>query len=175
MVFQKPVLLPWHNNLQNVLLPLALKGIPTKGYREKARELLTMVGLAGYEEKFPYELSGGMQQRVAISRALASDPDLLLMDEPFGALDAITRSAMNFELLRIWEESRRSVVFVTHSIPEAIFLADRVIVMSKSPGTVLESIDITLPRPRQVEHRYTNQFGQHERAITDLLGVRAIV
>lgn len=176
MVFQKPVLLPWRTNLDNVLLPMEFRGGPRRNFRDKARDLLKLVGLAGFEDKYPYELSGGMQQRVALSRALVSDPDLLLMDEPFGALDALTRNTMNMELLRIWDQSAdRSVVFITHSVPEAIFLSDRVVVMSKSPGRVLEDLHIKLPRPRSVEHRYSKEFAEYEGIISDLIGVKALV
>src|SRR5437879_1152486 len=138
MVFQAPVLLKWRTVLDNVLLPAELAGLEAKRYRDRAHELLQLVGLGGFEAKLPRELSGGMQQRASLCRALLLDPPLLLMDEPFGALDAMTRDEMNLELLRVWGqgsgEERKTIVFVTHSIPEAVFLADRVIVMTSRPG-----------------------------------------
>lgn len=171
MVFQKPVLLPWRTNFENILLPMEFRGRVNKGTRNRAKELLELVGLEAFGDKYPYELSGGMQQRVAISRALISDPEILLMDEPFGALDAMTRDAMNFELLRIWREAERTVVFVTHSIQEAIFLSDRVVVMSRGPGRVVEALNIDLPRPRTKAHRYSPEFGEYETYISRLIGV----
>jgi len=149
-MFQSATLLPWYTVLGNVMLPLSVRG--DKGNREKrARDLLEMAGLAGFEQSYPYQLSGGMQQRVAVCRALAADPDVLLMDEPFGALDALTREHMNLELQRIWQLSPKTIVLVTHSISEAVFLSDRVVVMSPRPGRVLDVIDVDLPRPRDFE------------------------
>ncbi len=148
IVFQKPTLLPWASALENVLMPLKLMGRPTAGPRGRALELLAMVGLAGFEHKLPGELSGGMQQRVAICRALIHDPPILLMDEPFGALDALTREEMTLELLQIWNERRKTIVFVTHSITEAVLLADRVVVMSARPGRIDHVLDVDVPRPR---------------------------
>lgn len=173
MVFQRPVLLPWRTNLDNVLLPIEFNGQSKRKFADKAKQLLDLVGLGGFEDKYPYELSGGMQQRVAISRALVSDPKILLMDEPFGALDALTRGQMNVELLRIWQEAQRSVIFITHSISEAIFLADRVLVMASKPGRVVSDIRVNLPRPRVREHRHSDEFGRHEASISELLGVDA--
>ena len=134
MVFQAPLLLKWRRILDNVLLPAELLGLPMAAARERGRELLALVGLQGYEDKYPYELSGGMQQRAAIARALIHDPKLVLMDEPFGALDALTREKMNLELLRIWKESGKTIVFVTHGISEAVFLGSRVVVFTAGPG-----------------------------------------
>jgi NitT/TauT family transport system ATP-binding protein len=148
MVFQAPLLLKWRRILENVLLPAEILGLPAAESRERARHLLDMVGLAGNEGKYPYELSGGMQQRAAIARALVHDPKLVLMDEPFGALDALTREKMNAELQRIWLASRKTVVLITHSIDEAIFLGDRVIVMSPRPGRIVRELKVNLPRPR---------------------------
>jgi len=170
LVFQQPVLLPWRNILQNVL-------IPTEFGRERsqvdltgrAHELLAMVGLEGFEARYPDELSGGMQQRAAIARALIQDPRLLLMDEPFGALDAMTREQMNLEVLRIWQQNRKTVLFVTHSISEAVFLADRVVVMTARPGAISEVLDINLPRPRKLEMINSEQFGVHASRIRHLL------
>jgi NitT/TauT family transport system ATP-binding protein len=158
MVFQAPVLLKWRTVIDNVLLPAELAGLAAGGYRQRARELLHLVGLGDFADKRPSELSGGMQQRVSICRALLLDPPLLLMDEPFGALDALTRDDMNFELLRIWGEGpgrggRKTIVFVTHSIQEAIILSDRVVVLSRRPGRIVTTRDIDLPRPRGIETR----------------------
>jgi NitT/TauT family transport system ATP-binding protein len=151
MVFQRPVLLPWRQVIDNVLLPTDVSRRPRKAVRSRANDLLEMVGLAGFEAKYPGQLSGGMQQRVAICRALILEPQILLMDEPFGALDALTREYMGVELLRIWQQINSTVLFVTHSIPEAVFLSDRVIVMSSRPGRVIADLTIDLPRPRTVE------------------------
>lgn len=151
MVFQRPVLLPWRPVIDNVLLPTDVSGQPRKQVRSRAKDLLAMAGLAGFEAKYPGQLSGGMQQRVAICRALMLQPQILLMDEPFGALDALTREHMGVELLRIWHQVNSTVLFVTHSIPEAVFLSDRVIVMSARPGRVIADLTIDLPRPRAVE------------------------
>jgi NitT/TauT family transport system ATP-binding protein len=149
IVFQRPTLLPWFDVIGNVTFPMRHKyGRVTAQERERARELLALVGLADFAEKRVDELSGGMQQRVAIARALLLDPDILLMDEPFSALDALTREEMSFELLRIWSQRPKTVMFITHSIPEALLLADRVIVMTARPGRVREILDVALPRPR---------------------------
>src|SRR5690242_20800219 len=148
MVFQSSILLPWRTVLDNVLLPAEVLGLDMKKSRERAMQLLHMVRLDGFEHKLPRQLSGGMQQRASIARALLHDPKILLMDEPFGALDAMTRERMNLELQRIWLESGKTVVLITHSIPEAIFLADRVFVMSPRPGTLERVIDVDIPRPR---------------------------
>jgi len=177
MVFQAPVLLRWRTVLDNVLLPAELAGLDARRYRERARELLRLVGLADFEAKRPRELSGGMQQRASLCRALLLDPPLLLMDEPFGALDAMTRDEMNLELLRVWGEGagiadgrdRKTIVFVTHSIPEAVFLADRVVVMTPRPGRVAGIRPVTLARPRTVEARASAEFGRLSLGIHDLL------
>ena len=165
VVFQAPVLLPWRNVLQNVMLPIEIQRRQRGEYEQRARDYLKLVGLEGFERKYPNELSGGMQQRVGISRALVHEPALLLMDEPFGALDAMTREAMNLELLRIWKESRKTVLLVTHSIPEAVFLADRVIVMTPRPGRIREIIPIELERPRTLEMINSAPFGRYVAAI----------
>ena len=162
MVFQAPVLLKWRTVRDNVLLPAELAGLDRARYRERAEQLLRLVGLDGFADRRPRELSGGMQQRAAICRALLLDPPLLLMDEPFGALDAMTRDEMNLELLRVWGEpstSRKTVLFVTHSIPEAVFLADRVVVFSPRPGRVARIVDVPLPRPRAWRACAAPQFG----------------
>jgi NitT/TauT family transport system ATP-binding protein len=165
VVFQSPVLLPWRTVLENVMLPVEIQKRPRAEYEARARDFLKLVGLAGFEGKYPRELSGGMQQRVGISRALVHDPSLLLMDEPFGALDAMTREQMNLELLRIWGESRKTVMLVTHSIPEAVFLADRVIVMTPRPGKIAEIIPVDLPRPRDLGVINSPEFGRYVAAI----------
>ena len=158
MVFQRPVLLPWRSVLENVLFPLEMLGWPTAPRKDEVRRLIELVGLGGFENALPSELSGGMQQRVSICRALIYEPELLLMDEPFGAVDAMTREDLSFELLRIWNEKRKTVVFVTHSITEAVLLADRVIVMTARPGRVVMDVPITLPRPRTPDTEFTAEF-----------------
>jgi NitT/TauT family transport system ATP-binding protein len=160
MVFQHPTLLPWRTIEENVMLPVEVQKLDKERFRARARELLELVGLAGFEDKYPNELSGGMQQRAGICRALVHDPDVLLMDEPFGALDAMTREHMNVELLRIWAESGKTIVFITHSIPEAAFLADRVVVMSPRPGRIVDVVDVNLPRPRELEVMNTDRAGE---------------
>jgi NitT/TauT family transport system ATP-binding protein len=146
-VFQEPVLLPWRTVLENVLLPVQIQRLGGR-HDARAHELLDLLGLHAFARHYPRELSGGMRQRVAIARALLLDPEVLLMDEPFGALDAINRERMNLELLRVWQGSRKTIVFVTHSIPEAVFLSDRVVAMTERPGRVKETWVVTLPRPR---------------------------
>lgn len=148
MVFQAPVLLPWRSVLNNVLFPIEMSGQRRSKYEVKARELISLAGLDGFENHAPYQLSGGMQQRVAICRALVSSPQLLLMDEPFGALDIMTRERMGFELQKIWSVGRQTVIFVTHSITEAVLLSDTIVVMSGRPGTVKKIVKVDLPRPR---------------------------
>lgn len=160
MVFQKPVLLKWRSIVDNVLLPIEILRLERQDYREKAMQLLDLVGLKGFEKSYPNELSGGMQQRASISRALIHDPQLLLMDEPFGALDALTREKMNLEILRIWEETKKTILFVTHGIQEAVFLADRVIVLSARPARMVSAIEVNLPRPRTMELKAEKEFGR---------------
>ena len=157
-VFQHPVLLPWRTVLGNILFSIEMLGKKEGEFVDQARDLIKLAGLEGFENKYPRELSGGMQQRVAICRALIHDPSLLLMDEPFGALDAMTREEMSFELLRIWEERRKTILFVTHSIPEAILLADRVVVMTPRPGKIERIFEINLPRPRVYEMEFNERF-----------------
>jgi NitT/TauT family transport system ATP-binding protein len=151
VVFQSANLLPWLNIIKNVQLPLRVGSQRQSADDGRAKQLLSMAGLAGFEDKFPYELSGGMQQRAAICRALVRDPRVLLMDEPFGALDALTRERMNVELQRIWRVSNKTVILITHSIAEAVFLADRVLVMSPRPGRIIRDLRINLPRPRNFD------------------------
>lgn len=171
IVFQSPVLLPWRKTIDNVLLQIEARKLEVEDYRKRALELLGLTGLRGFEDKYPSELSGGMQQRVSISRALIHDPPLLLMDEPFGALDAITRDEMNLELLRIWSEAKKTVLFITHSIPEAVFLGDRVIVMTPRPGKIAEIVKIDLSRPRITAHRDDPKFISTVKQIRQRLGV----
>lgn len=170
MVFQNPVLLPWRNNLANILLPMEFRKSVTPEVKQYAKHLLEMVGLGGSEKRFSYELSGGMQQRVAIARALVSRPEILLMDEPFGALDAMTRDTMNIELQRIWKETNQTVLFITHSISEAVWLGDRVIVIGDRPGRVIADIKIDLPRMRTKESRFTPKFAEYVTEIETLIG-----
>lgn len=161
VVLQSPVLFPWRSILQNVMLPVDVLGRDRKQYKAKAMEVLKLVQLEGFEHRYPRELSGGMQQRAAIARALVADPKLLLMDEPFGALDAMTREQMNVELQRIWLEKKKTVLLITHSIPEAVFLADRVLVMSPRPGRIIDDIAIDLPRPRNLSLMGREGFDQY--------------
>src|SRR3989440_10175804 len=172
VVFQSPVLLPWRSVLDNVLLPVDVQRLGRDRHLKVATDLLTLVGLDGFERRYPWELSGGMQQRVAITRALIHDPAMLLMDEPFGALDAMTREHMNLELQRIWLERRKTVLFITHSIPEAVFLADRVLVMTARPGRLLDDVRVKLPRPRPLDVMNTPEFGAYARHIRHLFNVQ---
>jgi NitT/TauT family transport system ATP-binding protein len=158
MVFQRPVLLPWRSVIDNIMFPIEMLGWNVREYREEAERLIDLVGLRGFEKAYPNELSGGMQQRVSICRALAYDPQMLMMDEPFGALDAMTREDLSIELLRIWTERKKTVVFVTHSIPEAVLLADRVVIMAARPGRVLMDLPVNLPRPRSLDTERLPEF-----------------
>ncbi len=151
IVFQNALLLPWRNILANVMLPIDMKRLPREEYLPRAKALLKLVGLEGFEKKLPWQLSGGMQQRASICRALVHDPKIMLMDEPFGALDAMTRENMNVELMRIQRETGKTVLLITHSIPEAVFLADRVLVMTERPGAIAAIYDVPLPRPRSLD------------------------
>jgi NitT/TauT family transport system ATP-binding protein len=171
MVFQAPVLLKWRRILDNVLLPAEILGLPTAASRERARDLLALVGLAGCENKYPYELSGGMQQRAAIARALVHDPKLVLMDEPFGALDALTRDKMNLELLRIWDQAGKTIIFVTHGVSEAVFLGTRVVVLTAGPARMADNFEIALPRPRTLDVKTHEEFGAYTRRVYRLLGM----
>ena len=174
IVFQNPTLLPWATVTDNVLFPLRLMRQMRPGSTATVHELLKLVGLAGFERRYPRELSGGMQQRAAICRALIHDPDVLLMDEPFGALDALTREEMSLELLRIWTARPKTILFVTHSIPEAVLLADRVVVMSPRPGRIVEEIDVPLPRPRSFDLQGLSEFQDCAQRIRKLIFGRAI-
>ena len=160
LVFQKPNLMPWRTLFENVSLPLELAGRPKEEILQATQEMIDLVGLHGFEKSYPHELSGGMAQRVAIARSLVQDPEILLLDEPFGQLDALTRERMGEELLRIWGERRKTVLMVTHSISEAIYLADRVLVMTRRPAQISLDLPIPLPRPRSEEMRYRPEFGR---------------
>jgi NitT/TauT family transport system ATP-binding protein len=168
-VFQRDVLLNWRTIIENVLLPIEFKGKRSTDYRDRAIELLGIFGLRGFENKRPWELSGGMRQRAAICRALIDEPELLLMDEPFGALDALTRDELNVELQSLWLRTRKTALFVTHSIPEAVFLSDRVIVISDKPGQIAEVLDIDFPRPRPLDIREEPKFGSYSRRLRAVL------
>jgi NitT/TauT family transport system ATP-binding protein len=177
VVFQRDVLLDWRTVLQNVMLPAEFEPAERQAaLRSKAMYLLQMVGLGNYGDRYPWELSGGMRQRASICRALLTDPQLLLMDEPFGALDEFTRDQLNMDLMRIWAETRKTVVFITHSISEAILLSSRVAVMAPNPGRIADIIDIELPRPRSLKLRDTLEFTRysaHIRSIFEHLGTIA--
>ena len=172
VVFQSPVLFPWRTVLDNVLLPVDVQGLGRARHVQAARDLLALVGLRDFEHRYPRELSGGMAQRVAITRALIHEPALLLMDEPFGALDAMTREHMNLELQRILLEERKTVLFITHSIPEAVFLADRVLVMSPRPGRILDDVRVRIPRPRSLVALNAQDFGDTVRGIRAQFNVK---
>ncbi|MBT4264957.1 MAG: ABC transporter ATP-binding protein [Deltaproteobacteria bacterium] len=171
MVFQQPLLLKWRKILDNVLLPAEILGLPHKESVERAHYLLDMVGLHGFEDNYPDELSGGMQQRTSIARALIHNPKLILMDEPFGALDALTREKMNLELLRIWEESKKTILFVTHGIQEAVFLGSRVIVLTSGPARMADNLSIDLPYPRELDMKTHENFGAYTRHLYKHLGL----
>ena len=165
VVFQSPVLFPWRSVLGNVMLPADVQRLDQAEMKKRALDLINLVGLDGFENRYPRELSGGMQQRVGIVRALIHDPAILLMDEPFGALDAMTRETMNVELQRIWMERRKTVLFITHSTAEAVFLADRVIVMTPRPGKIGDEFTVDLPRPRKLEVMNTEHFGAYVKRV----------
>jgi NitT/TauT family transport system ATP-binding protein len=169
-VFQAANLMPWRTVLGNITLPLELQGAKPEEARPKAEELITLVGLQGFEDSWPRDLSGGMAQRVALARALIQDPDLLLLDEPFGSLDALTRERMGDELLNLWQARRTTVLMVTHSISEALILSDRVLVLTPRPGQICLDLTVDLPRPRQTEIRYTAHFGELSQRLRAAIG-----
>lgn len=169
-VFQSANLMPWRTVMQNITLPLELEDLSPVKAQAKAEELIELVGLQGFEKEYPRNLSGGMAQRVSLARALIFDPEVLLLDEPFGALDAMTREHMGEELLHIWQVRRKTVIMVTHSIAEAVFLADRVIVLTQRPGKVCLDLPVTLPRPRAEEVRYTPRFGELAHRLRTAIG-----
>ena len=173
VVFQSALLMPWRSVLDNILLQIEVRRLRKADYLEPARQLIELVGLGDFAHRKPYELSGGMQQRVGLCRALIHDPQILLMDEPFGALDAMTRETMNAELQRIWMERRKTVLLITHSIAEAVYLADRVLVMGARPGRVVGEVKIDLPRPRQLEMAESPAFGHYAAAVRRHLNARS--
>jgi NitT/TauT family transport system ATP-binding protein len=175
IVFQNPVLLDWRDVLANVLFQIEIRGLSAAAFRARALDLLRRVGLADFADRYPHELSGGMRQRAAIARALLHDPPLLLMDEPFGALDALTREQMRIDLEALWLASRKTVIFITHSIDEAVLLADRVVVMSPRPGRIDRILDVDLPRPRGLAARRAPRFSQLAEEITALFLARGIL
>jgi NitT/TauT family transport system ATP-binding protein len=175
VVFQSPVLLDWRTALDNVLVQVELRGLDPRAYRDRALKLLEQVGLAEFADRYPHELSGGMRQRVAIARALIHDAPLLLMDEPFGALDALTREQMRLDLEALWLATRKTVLFITHSIDEAVLLADRVVVMSPRPGRIERVFEPALPRPRGLEARRAREFSDTSQAITDIFLARGVL
>ena len=170
MVFQQANLMPWRTVIENIELPLELDGMNKESARTKAQELIELVGLQGFENNWPRDLSGGMAQRVAIARALIHDPDILLLDEPFGSLDALTRERMWTELSRIWQMRQKTVIMVTHSINESLFLSDRVLVLTQRPGKIKLDFKVDLPRPRDDEMRYTAHFGKLARKLKEAIG-----
>jgi NitT/TauT family transport system ATP-binding protein len=176
IVFQESILLDWRNVLENVMLQADIRRLDRARYEQVAKQLLLATGLAGFEDKKPYELSGGMRQRVSICRALVHDPPLLLMDEPFGALDALTREQISMDIQRVWMDRRKTALHITHSIPEAVLLADRVVVMSPRPGRIVEILDIDLPRPRRLDKlpQRFNDYSGHIRDIFKAKGVLAM-
>lgn len=174
VVFQQATLLPWNTVLENVLLPVRLRNDKSEAVITRARGLLSFMGLQDFAEKYPFELSGGMQQRASICRALMREPRILLMDEPFGALDAMTRESMNMELMRVWSEEKKTVVFITHSIPEAVLLGDRVVVMSPRPGRISEVIDVDVGRPRSLQTMGTPRFGEICHHIRTIFGAQSM-
>lgn len=174
IVFQDAILLDWRNILDNVLLQVDIRHLDRRQYEPVARKLLETTGLSGFENHKPFELSGGMRQRASICRALVHDPPLLLMDEPFGALDALTREQIAMDIQRVWMEKRKTALFITHSIPEAVLLADRVVVMSPRPGRIVEIIDIDLPRPRRLD-RVPEKFNEYTGRIRDIFKARGVL
>ena len=169
MVFQQANLMPWRTVAQNIMLPLEVNGVGEGSARSKARDMIELVGLTGFEDSLPRDLSGGMAQRVAIARALIHDPDLLLLDEPFASLDAMTRERMWTELSRIWQAQKKTVIMVTHSINESLFLADRVLVLTQRPGNIKMDVTVDLPHPRKDDIRYTPHFGKLARKLREAI------
>ena len=174
VVFQESILLDWRDVLSNVMLQIEIRGADRQTYEPRARDLLKATGLEGFEDKKPYELSGGMRQRVSICRALVHDPPLLLMDEPFGALDALTREQISMDIQRVWMEKRKTAIHITHSIPEAVLLADRVVVMSPRPGRIVEIIEVDLPRPRRLD-RLPQSFNDYAGRIREIFKAKGVL
>lgn len=175
IVFQDPVLLDWRSSIDNVMIQIEARRLDRKAYLPRAQQLLTSVGLGDFQDKYPFELSGGMRQRVSICRALVHRPRLLLMDEPFGALDALTRDQMNFDLQRMWLQDPITVLLVTHSISEAVFLSDRIVVMSPRPGSIDTIVKVDLPRPRGLEIQETPEFSRYVRDIKQRFAIRGVI
>jgi NitT/TauT family transport system ATP-binding protein len=175
MVFQAPTLLPWRTIKENIMIPVEVQKLDKESHLQRADDLIKLVGLDGFENKYPNELSGGMQQRAGICRALVHSPAVLLMDEPFGALDAMTREYMNLELIRIWQESKQTILFVTHSISEAVFLSDRVIVLSPRPGRIAEIIDINIPRTRDLAIMSSDEAGVYVKRIRKYFSASSVI
>ena len=175
MVFQAPTLLPWRTIRENIMIPVEVQKLDKESHLQRADELIKLVGLNGFENKYPNELSGGMQQRAGICRALVHSPAVLLMDEPFGALDAMTREYMNLELIRIWQESNQTIIFVTHSISEAVFLSDRVIVLSPRPGRIAEILEIEIPRTRDLAIMTSDQAGVYVKRIRKYFNTTSVI
>ena len=169
MVFQDSNLMPWRSVLENIILPLELAGIDEEESHNKAQDLIDLVGLNGFEDNLPRDLSGGMAHRVALARSLVHDPNILLLDEPFASLDALTRERMGSELLRIWQARQKTVIMVTHSISEALFLADRVLVLTQRPGSIKLDLDVALPRPREEAMIYTSHFGRMAKMLKEAI------
>ncbi len=174
VVFQRDLLLDWRSVLDNVLIMAEFRGLRAKDLTSRARQLLAMFGLEAAADRYPWQLSGGMRQRASICRALLTDPELLLMDEPFGALDAMTRDQLNYELERLWYETKKTVVFITHGIIEAVYLADRVVIMDRNPGRIAEIIPIDIPRPRNLDCRELPLFGEYVRHIRHVFAARGV-
>ena len=174
-VFQDPVLLDWRRAIDNVLISVEGRNSPAESYRERATQLLQSVGLSGFENRYPFELSGGMRQRVSVCRALLHDPPVLLMDEPFGALDALTREQLMLDLQRVWQDRRKTVLFVTHSVSEAVFLSDRVVVLSPRPARIQEIVEVKLARPRRLKVRQSPEFAQYTQTIFELLQAQGVL
>jgi NitT/TauT family transport system ATP-binding protein len=174
IVFQESILLDWRDVLSNVMLQVDIRGMDRATYEAVAKHLLRQTGLEGFENRKPYELSGGMRQRVSICRALVHDPPLLLMDEPFGALDALTREQISMDIQRVWMEKRKTALHITHSIPEAVLLADRVVVMSPRPGRIVEILDVDLPRPRRLD-KLPQRFNEYAGRIRDIFKSRGVL
>lgn len=175
IVFQDAVLLDWRKVIDNLMLQVEIRKLDKARYRERAKQLIDLVGLSTFEDRYPFELSGGMRQRVSICRALLHDPPLLLMDEPFGALDALTRDQLNLDLQSIWLRTHKTVLFITHSISEAVFLSDRVVVMSARPGRIQRILEIDLPRPRRLSIRETPEFGRYTAEIRTIFASLGIL